>query len=504
MSKEKVFLPDIYTVCMYMRLSNEDDYIPKGKLESGSITAQRGLIRDYLRRHDEFKNCRVIERYDDGLSGRYFDSRPGFTEMIELCKQGKINCVIVKDCSRFGRDYVELGDYLEQLFPFMGIRFISINDHYDSDHEEGGLDIAFKNLVYDYYSRDLSKKEKIAKTKMAEQGKYGASQELYGYRKKPDDKHSLEVDAEAAEVVKEIFAMRLQGIGPTLIARKLNERGILSPTEYRISKGLPVVHRHRKGNPGWNPSQIDAMLKNEGYTGAVISHKIGVNPITGKTMNRPKSEWIVVPNMHEAIIPADDFKAVQKMRRRDPDKKKPVKKIFYRCGICGRTMYSTTANLYCSRKYSAPETECAGIWMKKTEADEAVLVDLKIHLDAFFEEKDRLMKKRAEGISPESEIKEAEKDLKTVERDKRFLFEKLADRSIDRETFKAKKAEYDARIEVLKDKINTIMASLDEKNEITIDRSVADAKKLTKDLWGRYIESAEVFPNDRIVVKLKF
>ena len=114
------------------------------------------------------------------------------------------------------------------------------------------------------------------------------------------------------------------------------------------------------------------------------------------------------------------------------------------------------------------------------------------------------MKKRAEGISPESEIKEAEKDLKTVERDKRFLFEKLADRSIDRETFKAKKAEYDARIEVLKDKIHTIMASLDEKNEITIDRSAADAKKLTKDLWDRYIESAEVFPNDRIVVKLKF
>ena len=191
MNKGKGFLPDTYTVCMYMRLSNEDNYIPKGKLESGSITAQRGLIRDYLRRHDEFKNCRVIERYDAGLSGRYFDSRPGFTEMIELCKQGKINCVIVKGCSRFGRDYVELGEYLEQMFPFMGIRFISINDHYDSDHEEGGLDIAFKNLVYDYYSRDLSKKEKIAKTKMAEQGKYGASQELYGYRNKPDDKHSL-------------------------------------------------------------------------------------------------------------------------------------------------------------------------------------------------------------------------------------------------------------------------------------------------------------------------
>lgn len=113
---------------------------------------------DYINKQREFAGCNVIERCDDGISGRYFDTRPQFTEMIELAKKGKINCIIVKDCSRFGRDYVELGDYLEQLFPFLGVRFIAINDHYDSDKTEGGLDIAFKNLVYDIYSRDLSKK----------------------------------------------------------------------------------------------------------------------------------------------------------------------------------------------------------------------------------------------------------------------------------------------------------------------------------------------------------
>ena len=169
-----------YTICAYMRLSDEDRDIFGRKVESGSITSQRRLIMDYINRQPEFRGCKVIERCDDGLSGRYFDTRPQFTEMIELTKKGKINCIIVKDCSRFGRDYVELGDYLEQLFPFLGVRFIAINDHYDSKTCEGGLDIAFKNLVYDIYSRDLSKKVKESRRQMALQGKYNAGQTLYG------------------------------------------------------------------------------------------------------------------------------------------------------------------------------------------------------------------------------------------------------------------------------------------------------------------------------------
>ena len=130
-----------YTICAYMRLSNEDRDVFGRKVESGSITSQRRLIMDFIDRQPEFAGCRVIERCDDGLSGRYFDTRPQFTDMINLAKQGKVDCIIVKDCSRFGRDYVELGDYLEQLFPFLGVRFISVNDHYDSERDEGGLGI---------------------------------------------------------------------------------------------------------------------------------------------------------------------------------------------------------------------------------------------------------------------------------------------------------------------------------------------------------------------------
>ena len=160
-----------YTICAYMRLSTEDSDIFGRKIESGSITAQRQMIFDYIKQQPEFEGCNVIERFDDGISGRDFDTRPQFMDMINLTKKGKINCIIVKDCSRFGRSYIELGDYLEQVFPFLGVRFIAINDHYDSATCEGGLDIAFKNLVYDFYSRDASKKMYDTRLRMAKQAK---------------------------------------------------------------------------------------------------------------------------------------------------------------------------------------------------------------------------------------------------------------------------------------------------------------------------------------------
>ncbi|MCR5330862.1 MAG: recombinase family protein [Lachnospiraceae bacterium] len=503
MGNERKSLPDSYTICMYMRLSNEDDFFPRGKEESGSITAQRGLIQNYIRQHDEFKKCRVIERFDDGLSGRYFDSRPAFTEMIELCKKGKVNCIIVKDCSRFGRDYVELGNYLEQVFPFLGIRFISVNDHYDSDLQEGGLDIAFKNLVYDYYSRELSKKEKIAKTRLAKQGKYSSVQAIYGYQKKADDKHSLEIDPEAAEVVKEIFAMRLKGTGPALIARELNKRGILCPTDYRLSKGWNVVHRKRKGLPCWLASQVFSILTNEEYTGAVVAHKNKADPATGKSVPRPIEERIVVHDMHEAIVSKEDFEAVQKMICREGTRKLE-KKIFYQCGICGRTLDCTSANMYCKRKGVVPDSECARLKMNKAKADAAVLQDLKAAVTNLFTEQDRQLKMKSKGISPEAELKDAEKRLQTVEKAKRMLFEKLADRSVDRENFKTKKAGYDLEIERLKEKIKIIRATMDEEAEMDVDRSILGEKELTKEIWDRYIESVEVFPGERLTVKFKF
>ncbi len=150
------------TVALYIRLSKEDEDVGLSleKDESNSITNQRMFLYDYLKAHPEFQEYRIIEKCDDGYSGKKFD-RPGFTELMELVGQGEINCIIVKDFSRFGRDYIEIGDYLEQLFPFLGVRFIAVNDKYDSQEDgrqTAGLEVAFKNFIYDFYSRDTSKK----------------------------------------------------------------------------------------------------------------------------------------------------------------------------------------------------------------------------------------------------------------------------------------------------------------------------------------------------------
>lgn len=189
----------------------------------------------------EKSNCIKDSVYiDDGYSGVKFDNRPAFTELMELVKAGRINCIIVKDFSRFGRDYVELGDYLEQYFPFLGIRFISVNDGYDSKNFEGatgGLDVAFKNMIYDFYSREFSKKQKIAWKRMAEKGEYNATFTMYGYRRDCSSIHQLAIDEETGETVREIFRLAASGMSPLKIARLLNEKGIPSPSENQIIQG---------------------------------------------------------------------------------------------------------------------------------------------------------------------------------------------------------------------------------------------------------------------------
>lgn len=224
-----------YNACIYARLSRDDG----DKLESDSIINQKALIRDFLSKHPEFHA--VSEKTDDGYSGVNFD-RPSFEKLIERIKKGKINCVIVKDFSRFGRDYIELGDYLERIFPFMGVGFISINDHYDSLEYKGttgGLDVVMKNIVYDYYSKDLSVKVMTAKRAKMKRGLYIGGHVPYGYRRRKDDKHRIEIDPEAAEAVREIYDSAMDGMRTVDIAAQLNAKGYDTPAAY-----------YRRTNPG--------------------------------------------------------------------------------------------------------------------------------------------------------------------------------------------------------------------------------------------------------------
>lgn len=193
-------------IAEYMRISDDDRNLGnnKEKEESNSIGNQRKILQDFIRNHQELSEYLVKEFFDDGFSGVNFN-RPGIKALLEEVREGKINCIIVKDLSRFGRNYIEVGDYLEQIFPFMGVRFISVNDHFDSARQFGGIEIGFKNLMHDLYSRDLSKKIKIVKKLYHERGIFSGGDAPFGYQRTTDKYEAYQPDEKTADIVKLIF-----------------------------------------------------------------------------------------------------------------------------------------------------------------------------------------------------------------------------------------------------------------------------------------------------------
>ena len=503
-------LPSSYVICAYVRLSIEDGDVGGLKVESGSISAQRKLIHRYIENHPEFAKCQVIERCDDGYSGTHFDTRPQFTDMIEQCKQGRINCIIVKDCSRFGRDYVELGDYLEQFFPFMGIRFISINDGYDSETCEGGLDIAFKNLIYDFYSRELSVKVKQAKVRLAEQGKYSAGQTLYGYRKKKGDKHSLELDPESSSIVREIFDMRLAGMRLVDIARNLNDRGIPCPTALCWKKGRVATRQNKGRKLYWTGNVVGQVLGNEMYTGCVINFRSGVNERGGKLVQKPKDEWVVVEGMHEAIVTKEEFQTVAAMVK-EIKKPEPVKHpLHYYCGVCGRKLLRLNPiTIHCGMEYVLSEPgECDGVRIKWKEADAAVLYELKAKLSRILQAEELRLKKSQGEISLREEINSVENAITAAGEAKNQLIRKMAERSISRELFLEKKKQQDEQIAGLEQKLSDLKTRELMQSDKTIDtneiKSFLDISEMTEKAWNRFINKVVLYPDKKMEIQWKF
>ena len=255
---------ETYQIAIYMRLSKEDNK----EQESNSITTQRILLQKFVAEH--FSNYQIMEFCDDGYTGTNFE-RPEIQKLLQMAKELKINCIIVKDFSRFARDYIELGSYLEQIFPFLGVRFISINDNYDSEKYHGTLadiDINFKNLLYDLYSKDLSQKVKTALSVKKESEQYVSSNSPFGYEKDPKDRHQLKIVKEEAVVVKRIFDLTMQGYTSGKIAKLLKE-GIKTPIEFKIAKG--ATSRIPKGERFfWTKSTICSILSNQIYIGHIV------------------------------------------------------------------------------------------------------------------------------------------------------------------------------------------------------------------------------------------
>lgn len=328
----------------YSRLSREDG----DKMESDSIRNQKDLIADYAAQ----RGIRIVSEYtDDGYSGTNFD-RPNFQRMMEDVKKKKINCIIVKDLSRLGRNYIETGRYLEKIFPFLGVRFIAINDHYDSADESGDADqivIPFKNLINDACCRDISIKIRSQLDVKRKNGKFIGSFAAYGYLKDPNDKNHLIIDEAAAEIVRTIFGLKLNGFSAQRISERLEEMQVAPPLEYKRMCGLNFNSGFRSGRkPKWSIVTVNRILRNELYIGTMVQGKNRkINYKVKQSRPVDEASWIRVQETHEAIIPKPIFEIVQRLTELDtrtaPDSDSVYTLSgFLRCGDCGQNMIRRT------------------------------------------------------------------------------------------------------------------------------------------------------------------
>lgn len=361
-----------FLAAMYLRLSRDDSDVGEVtgrdgtvKAESNSIGSQRDIIRAFI--HEQ-QDIELYDIYvDDGFSGSNFD-RPEFKRMMEDIEAGRVNCVIVKDLSRFGRDYIESGRYIQKVFPTLHVRFIALTDHYDSFHAdegESGIILPVKNFINDSYCRDISTKVKSQFEVKRKNGEYISPFAPYGYRKTENNRNKLEKDEYAAEVVKSIFDWRIDGLAIAAIAERLNGLGILSPREYKKSIGL----NFKGGFSGaakslWSSATVKRILNNEIYLGHMVQGKTEkINYKLKRSIEKPKEKWIKVENTHEAIISEDTFQIVQNLMKADgrisptTDKESFFMGILF-CGDCGEQMirrinrYKNTKRYYyiCSTK----------------------------------------------------------------------------------------------------------------------------------------------------------
>lgn len=376
---------EVWNTAGYVRLSREDG----DKAESDSIANQRKLLEQYVQAHPELRLAAFYQ--DDGYTGTNFD-RPAFRRLEADVEAGRINCVLVKDLSRFGRDYIEVGRYLERVFPERGVRFIAVNDQVDSARGRYDMLLPMKNLFNTQYARDISDKVRSAIRAKQRRGEFVGAFASYGYRKDPADHNRLLVDPAAARVVERIFTLFEQGWGKVRIARQLNAEGVPSPSEYKRMLG-ERYHNGRKldRTTYWTYATVHRILQNQLYAGNMEQGRDLRPAMHGKAVRLDRASWTVVPGTHQAIIPPERFARVQALldrrtRQLSFEQNQSPFAGFLRCGDCGRAMVKRrrAGGLYylCGSYQRYGPTVCAGHSIPHQVLEELVLADLNRVLQA--------------------------------------------------------------------------------------------------------------------------
>ena len=508
---------DATTVALYMRLSREDDDI---KDESNSISNQRKLLLGLLKKKQELADSPTVQFVDDGYSGTGFE-RPGFVEMMDGVKKGKIQCVIVKDFSRFGRDYIELGDYIEHIFPFMRVRFIAVNDGYDSEEYKGktpDIDVPFRNLAYSLYSQDISDKIKSSLAVRRKKGLYVGSIPLYGYKR--NEEGFLTPDGETKGTVQRIYREYLSGTGLTELAKKLNAEGIPSPKQHKINKGLLRGDKGRSFEGKscfWLPNTIKHILQDETYTGVLSSGAYKSGPLgSGKRVYVLEDERVRVENAHPAIIDKDTFREVQERMRtkKHGEAKRFLLKGLVRCGECGRLMVRDKKLFRCRyQKFtdhrsveSIPEAELEEIVWKAVDIQLRLLEEM----EAVFQRDKELCEEKRKKLLPEIKRKKM-LTLKKREEIKQ-LYHQYRQGKMGKEEYLARKKWEGNLAEEMEVELAGLVAE-EEGLRQRIDEIDADSVSMVEWLGCRgdkrkllqcLIESVDVYEHNRINITWRF
>lgn len=495
----------IWNATLYLRLSRDDG----DKEESGSITGQRELLRDYISQHPELREYAI--RIDDGFSGSTFE-RPGFQKMIEDVKAGRTDCIIVKDLSRFGRNYLDAGEYIEKIFPLLGVRFIAVNDNYDSLGEKKSSDdliIPFKNLINEAYCRDISMKIRSQLEIKRKNGQFLGSFAAFGYLKDEQDKNKLVVDQYAADIVRDIFKWKLEGISPQDIADALNKLGILSPMEYKRSLGMKYTTSFKtSAKAAWSAGTVIRILKNPIYTGVLIQGKETTPSYkVHKRIAKDKSEWTVIENSHEAIISGIDFDSVQKVlkcdtRRSPDDKAVGLFSGMLFCGDCGASMVRKTVPagekkyVYYVCSAHKQDKSCSPHRMRDTALEEIVLDSLRQHIrevvnmSELLDITDTAPLRTAQAQKVQRQLDKKREEYEKLQKLLMSLYENLTDGVIDREEYARLKASFTARADEAERQMDALRESL---NDIQSHG--------TENVWmNEFIKRQELASLDRAVV----
>ena len=435
----------------YMRLSNDDGY---ENVESNSIGSQRSIINQYV--SVNLPDCVEVREYvDDGYTGLNFD-RPDFQKMLQDIDAGLVNTIIVKDLSRFGRDYIETGKYIFRDFKARGIRVIAINDNYDSAISNGSDNfmMPMKTMLNNYYSLDISEKVQRSFRAKQSEGLFTGSHAGYGFIKDPEDKHRLLIDENVAPIIRMIFDLYIEGHGKQTIAKILNDKNIPCPTEYKKLMGSKYQNCNRLfSTTYWTYSTIHKILSNEMYIGNMVLNKTRRVTPRGKAKKNDPKDWIITENTHEAIVSKEKWDIVQQLLKRrgnqlDLNENVALFAGFIECADCGRAMIKATYKTkqgkvisYICRSYRCYGSDvCTRHGIKSEILEQAVLTKLNEYVAKANIEIGAIKTLQS---TKETDLKKHEEKLAIIKRRKRKLFETYSDGLISKEEYIDMKANYE-------------------------------------------------------------